>query len=1158
MRKHFLLLFLMALLPFAGWAANVDISTATVVITLEKTVGDYNDQVQLPQINTVKVGNITYYASQWPQYFTPKYYKKVGDTYVAQNADQIQDAGTYAVRMVSRGATDAENDITYTENVESNEASREDFVINKIDLKISLENGSKQYGANDPNSLEYTLIDLPSGYAVPTLTFANLPITGDHANVSSAGYSYNFKLNDNTQTDITAVNYNIIITNQPKLIVTKKSVTLDYSDNAKQPVKTYGFTAINEDFLTDIATAGKYVLATGQELENGDQLATVLAGINTNKVNYTYKYADNKESANCKDDANLTALTAPAEHKVTITIDESVAGNYKFTVNDVALKVKQAKLTVGDDSKFTFTKAPTTNLTYNGAAQSVNKKLVYNGTTDITVFDETVTPKVGVGEQFEISYKYKETVSSDDEKTIGTGAGQIKDGTAGYYVAYATAVANKNFYTENDAAIAVSAFNFTIDKKPMFVYVTEPAIEKYYKGEDYTLPTSGAITFQNMITADKTTLANAMTAVVAKTVAETPSDKVKDVKVYDIAPVIPANSALETNYTITPLTTTFEVKANPITTTPRDMLNVVYKTQIAGRSAATVDDNTANPPVVGNVDITKTIDAAADIVPADQTTILSAYEVVVAEQTYAAGGEYPEAITLELKSNLTEEVTKLLANFDITTDKGLVTIGPGSYMLVVREKNVTYGEELTWSDFSYFTPSLDAGKAPESVKYMLIDDNTNEEYYEYNNDEVPTNAGTYTIKVDVAHSNIEITNYTTPTEENGNLVSATLTIAPKAITFTLNEVTINQGATKAALKTMGESKVSIVDATDNTKPGLAYEDDVIDFDLVYVADAVGTTQNTNKIALVGGTGTDKDDMKNSTPVDTYAEGYKIVAPAEAAANAANDNYTITWNVTGALKVVAQNTLELNQQADDLMATLDVANGTAYDVTLTGLKFGKEQGVDVVTMNAKKWYSMVLPFEISVAQLSSTLGYAIVNRMDQTTSDGNVHFRLTFDKIPANEPFLVKAVKGVNGDETSAIEINGKTFENVTITKPEDVTVSIKTQDQTPISFTGVYEKQHYPAVGAKGYSGKDNFWEIKTANVSYLDPFRSYWIAPVSARVFVEDLDENGTTVIKEINAQTMNEIAADGWYTVNGIKLQSIPTEKGVYIHNGKKVVLK
>ena len=58
------------------------------------------------------------------------------------------------------------------------------------------------------------------------------------------------------------------------------------------------------------------------------------------------------------------------------------------------------------------------------------------------------------------------------------------------------------------------------------------------------------------------------------------------------------------------------------------------------------------------------------------------------------------------------------------------------------------------------------------------------------------------------------------------------------------------------------------------------------------------------------------------------------------------------------------------------------------------------------------------------------------------------------------------------------------------------------------------------------------------------------------ARIFVEEAD-GSVTAISTINADGV-AIAAEGWYTLNGVKLQGAPTEKGVYIQNGKKVVIK
>ena len=43
-----------------------------------------------------------------------------------------------------------------------------------------------------------------------------------------------------------------------------------------------------------------------------------------------------------------------------------------------------------------------------------------------------------------------------------------------------------------------------------------------------------------------------------------------------------------------------------------------------------------------------------------------------------------------------------------------------------------------------------------------------------------------------------------------------------------------------------------------------------------------------------------------------------------------------------------------------------------------------------------------------------------------------------------------------------------------------------------------------------------------------------------------------------QISFVTVDQLPKDGWYTVQGIKLQDAPTQSGVYIYNGKKQVIK
>ena len=54
----------------------------------------------------------------------------------------------------------------------------------------------------------------------------------------------------------------------------------------------------------------------------------------------------------------------------------------------------------------------------------------------------------------------------------------------------------------------------------------------------------------------------------------------------------------------------------------------------------------------------------------------------------------------------------------------------------------------------------------------------------------------------------------------------------------------------------------------------------------------------------------------------------------------------------------------------------------------------------------------------------------------------------------------------------------------------------------------------------------------------------------------LEDID-GSTTAIKSVNADNFST-KLNGWYTLDGVKLQVAPTQKGVYIKDGKKVVLK
>lgn len=80
-------------------------------------------------------------------------------------------------------------------------------------------------------------------------------------------------------------------------------------------------------------------------------------------------------------------------------------------------------------------------------------------------------------------------------------------------------------------------------------------------------------------------------------------------------------------------------------------------------------------------------------------------------------------------------------------------------------------------------------------------------------------------------------------------------------------------------------------------------------------------------------------------------------------------------------------------------------------------------------------------------------------------------------------------------------------------------------------------------------------------NPRTLNTFRCHFYVPAKdgvqqARAFVMDFGDGETTGILPIDHSPLTiEHTADAWYTIDGMKLDNVPTKKGVYIVNGKKV---
>jgi len=161
----------------------------------------------------------------------------------------------------------------------------------------------------------------------------------------------------------------------------------------------------------------------------------------------------------------------------------------------------------------------------------------------------------------------------------------------------------------------------------------------------------------------------------------------------------------------------------------------------------------------------------------------------------------------------------------------------------------------------------------------------------------------------------------------------------------------------------------------------------------------------------------------------------------------------------------------------------------------------------------------------------------------------------------------KVIPGIMKYEYSSIEI--PTFTNVTITAttPTEITPTGANGDGK-VTFKGTYDARTFTSEDKSIlFLGAENtlYWPLDGASIGAQ---RAYFqlngiIAGSNAEVRefklnFGDEDSNTTRIDVVDNGQWRMDNSNDSWYTLDGRKLNGEPTKKGMYIVNGKKVVIK
>lgn len=245
------------------------------------------------------------------------------------------------------------------------------------------------------------------------------------------------------------------------------------------------------------------------------------------------------------------------------------------------------------------------------------------------------------------------------------------------------------------------------------------------------------------------------------------------------------------------------------------------------------------------------------------------------------------------------------------------------------------------------------------------------------------------------------------------------------------------------------------------------------------------------------------------------------------------------------------TITLANNSDNT-SVIEANNGKLVNVTLADRTLWKDGD----------WNTICLPFDLSAEQIAeSDLAGADIRALNSAEfNQGTLTLNFTPEtgngavtSITAGTPYIVKW-----GEKSS--NIVNPTFSGVTIDNTRH-DKSCDLGEGKSITFCGTYNYRefedadksilfigakntiYYPEAGAK-IAAQRAYFQLKGITAADL---------PQSAIVL--NFDAEGTT---GLNSLTPALSQGEGVYTLDGRKLNAMPTQKGVYIVNGKKVVIK
>jgi hypothetical protein len=222
----------------------------------------------------------------------------------------------------------------------------------------------------------------------------------------------------------------------------------------------------------------------------------------------------------------------------------------------------------------------------------------------------------------------------------------------------------------------------------------------------------------------------------------------------------------------------------------------------------------------------------------------------------------------------------------------------------------------------------------------------------------------------------------------------------------------------------------------------------------------------------------------------------------------------------------------------------------------------------------KWNTLCLPFDVIGENIDlSPLSGAdiweldIADKKDYSTPTGfdEAEGTVTLNFKPARnvepgKPYLFEWRTTVSG------EIQNPVFENVTIKSAEAPELTVTSQDGS-VQFVGTYAPETLiPNTTANLYMGNDDKLLLPTDNKE-ISPFNAYFLVDIgnglgrpgdsTVKKIVMNISD-GDYVVRVISIDMPVAVQDGTWHDLQGRKYVGTPTQSGIYIMDGRKIMIR